>query len=221
MMRGPKPKPAGVGSQIDTVRSKRTKKAPAAEAVEVVTVGGVRPPTWLTGEALAEWNARAGAMVAAKLLTVADITPFARYCRNLALWLKLRDEIDIAGVRYETKSNHGDHCAGNTDWRALEERLRFKRCFGGLDLSAVQDLSALVWWFPVQEGLDRPALLARFWKPAGLIKEHTKRDKVPYDRLITEGALLTAPGNVIDHEAIRTRVLADAELIFPRESGRG
>lgn len=108
MTRGPKPKPAGVRSQIDTVRSKRTKKAPAVEAVEVVTVAGVRPPAWLKGEALTEWNARAGAMVAAKLLTVADITPFARYCRNLALWLKLRDEIDVAGVRYETKSNHGD-----------------------------------------------------------------------------------------------------------------
>jgi P27 family predicted phage terminase small subunit len=107
MTRGPKPKPAGVRSQIDTVRSKRTRKPAAAVAVEVVTVGGVRPPAWLKGEALIEWNARAGALVAAKLLSVADITPFARYCRNLALWLKLRDEIDKAGVRYETETPHG------------------------------------------------------------------------------------------------------------------
>lgn len=136
---------------------------------------------------------------------------FKRYRLNMwteqaVRWLPI-DSLDDEGNKFGW-----DHCVGDTDWRALEERLRFKRCFGGLDLSAVQDLSALVWWFPIQEGLDRPALLARFWKPAGLIKEHTKRDKVPYDRLITEGALLTTPGNVIDHEAIRARVLADAEL---------
>jgi phage terminase large subunit-like protein len=120
-------------------------------------------------------------------------------------WLPI-DGVDDKGRRFGW-----DHCAGPVGWRDLEAKLRGKRCFGGLDLSAVSDLSALIWWFPVQDGLEAPALLARFWKPADWIKEHGRRDKIPYDRLVDEGALLTTPGNVIDHEAIRRQVMADAE----------
>lgn len=136
---------------------------------------------------------------------------FKRYRLNMwtdqaVRWLPI-DAVDDEGRRFGW-----DHCVGPTPWKELEEQLRGKRCFGGLDLSATQDLSALSWWFPVQEGLDVPAWLVRFWKPADLIKEHTKRDKVPYDRLAAEGALLTTPGNVVDHRAVRARVMADASL---------
>lgn len=103
-----------------------------------------------------------------------------------------------------------DHCIGPTPWQELEARLAGLRCFGGLDLSATQDLSALSWWFPIQPGLDVPVWLPRFWKPADLIEGHGKRDKVPYARLVKEGALLTTPGNVIDHRAVRAQVMKDA-----------
>lgn len=103
-----------------------------------------------------------------------------------------------------------DHCIGETPWRELEARLKGLRCFGGLDLSATQDLSALSWWFPIQPGLDVPVWLPRFWKPKDLIEAHGKRDKVPYARLVHEGALLTTPGNVIDHRAVRAQVMKDA-----------
>jgi phage terminase large subunit-like protein len=43
------------------------------------------------------------------------------------------------------------------------------------------------------------------------VKAHTKRDRVPYERFVKEGALLTTPGNVIDHSAIRAQVMKDAE----------
>ncbi|MFZ0269932.1 terminase large subunit [Caulobacter sp.] len=142
---------------------------------------------------------------------------FKRYKLNIwteqaVRWLPI-DGVDDDGNRFGW-----DHCVGPVDWRALEDKLAGKRCFGGLDLSAVQDLSALVWWFPEQEGLDVPAVLARFWKPADLIKEHTKRDRVPYDKMLAgskdpllAGSLLTTPGNVIDHEAIRARLMLDAQ----------
>ncbi|MBI1405697.1 MAG: terminase large subunit [Caulobacter sp.] len=136
---------------------------------------------------------------------------FKRYRLNMwteqmVRWLPI-DAVDDAG-----KAFGWDHCAGPVDWKALEARLAGKRCFGGLDLSAVQDLSALLWWFPVQEGLDTPALLARFWKPRDLLKEHGRRDRLPYEQWVRDGALLTTDGNVIDHEAIRRQVIADAEV---------
>lgn len=134
---------------------------------------------------------------------------FKRYRLNMwtdqaVRWLPI-DAMDDEGRRFGW-----DHCKGDIGWAALADHLKGKRCFGGLDLSATQDLSALSWWFPIQEGLDVPVWLARFWKPADLIKEHAKRDKVPYERLVKEGALLTTPGNVIDHRAIRAQVMADA-----------
>ena len=134
---------------------------------------------------------------------------FKRYRLNMwtdqaVRWLPI-DGIDDEGRRYGW-----DHCIGPVPWEKLEERVLGLRCFGGLDLSATQDLSALVWWFPIQPGLDVPVVLPRFWKPRDLIKAHGERDKVPYASLVTQGALLTTPGNVIDHSAIRRQVIEDA-----------
>lgn len=121
-------------------------------------------------------------------------------------WLPI-DAVDDDGKRFGW-----DHCVGPTPWNELEAKLLGKRCFGGLDLSATQDLSALEWWFPIQDGITTPIVLSRFWKPRDLIKAHGLRDKVPYADLVKQGALLTTPGNVIDHGAIRAQVIADASL---------
>lgn len=88
MARGRKPKPEAVRDQTNPVRSTRKPKADAAQAAPVVTVGGVKPPTWLTGEGLAIWNERAPLLSQGKLLTEADTLSFARYCRNFGRWLK-------------------------------------------------------------------------------------------------------------------------------------
>jgi phage terminase large subunit-like protein len=137
-------------------------------------------------------------------------------------WLPL-DALDDEGNRYGW-----DHCIGATPWRELEARLERKTCYGGLDLSSTTDLSGLAWWFPVQEGLPRPAVLVRAFKPADLVKAHAKRDRVPYDRLVAEGALLTTPGNVVDYAFIQEQIFRDAErfkIAFAgekdREAGQG
>ena len=135
---------------------------------------------------------------------------FKRYRLNLwteqaVRWLPI-DAIDDDG--------HGfgwDHCIGPVPWQALEDKLKGKRCFGGLDLSSTTDLSALLWWFPIQDGLDVPACIARFWKPADLIKAHAKRDKLPYERWVKEGAITATPGNVVDYAFIQAQVLRDCQ----------
>jgi phage terminase large subunit-like protein len=135
---------------------------------------------------------------------------FKRYRLNMwteqmVRWLPI-DAVDDAG-----KAFGWDHCTGPVDWKAMEARLAGKRCYIGVDLSAVQDLSAELLWFPVQGGLDTPAVLARFWKPKDLLKEHGRRDRLPYEQWVRDGALLTTEGNVIDHEAIRLQIVRDAE----------
>lgn len=137
---------------------------------------------------------------------------FKRYRLNMwtdqaVRWLPI-NSVDDEGRRFGW-----DHCIGPIAWNApeFEARLIGKKCFGGLDLSSTTDLSGLVWWFPVQAGLDTPVALPRFWKPRDLIKEHVKRDRVPYDKFIVQKALFDTPGNVVDYAFIEQQILKDAE----------
>jgi phage terminase large subunit-like protein len=120
-------------------------------------------------------------------------------------WLPI-DSVDDQGRSYGW-----NHCVGPVGWQDLEAKLRGKTCFGGVDLSATTDLSALCWWFPVQPGLEVAAVLARFFKPEDLIVAHGRRDKLPYDRWVVEKALIATPGNVIDYAFIREQIYRDAE----------
>lgn len=144
---------------------------------------------------------------------------FKRYRLNIwtdqaVKWLPI-DAVDDEGKRFGW-----DHCIGDLPWKdegktpaesRFEHRLHGKTCFGGLDLSSTNDLSGLGWWFPIQEGLERPVALVRAFKPADLIKAHAKRDRVPYDRMVAEGSLFTTPGNVVDYAFIQEQIKRDAE----------
>lgn len=77
------------------------------------------------------------------------------------------------------------------------------RCFGGLDLSAKLDLTALALVFP-----DTWDLLLRFWIPEDNMRARVQRDRVPYDAWVRDGWLQATPGNVIDYEFIHAEVLA-------------
>ncbi|MGY3527706.1 terminase large subunit [Bradyrhizobium sp. USDA 4452] len=152
---------------------------------------------------------------------------FKRY--HLNLWTEQSVRwLPIDGIDDEGKRFGWDHCIGPVLWREMDDRLAGKMCFGGLDLSSTIDLAALAWWFPVQDGVDVPAVLMRFFKPADLVKSHAKRDKLPYDRWVKEEAIFATPGNVIDYGFIRQRIYKDAERFrvahvgnHKREAGTG
>jgi phage terminase large subunit-like protein len=137
---------------------------------------------------------------------------FKRYRLNIwteqaVKWLPI-DGVDDDGRRFGW-----DHCVGPIPWNApeYEARLIGKTCFGGLDLSSIVDLSALIWWFPIQAGLDVPVVLTRLFKPADLLKAHAKRDRIPYENLAEQRALFTTPGNVVDYSFIQKQIKDDAQ----------
>lgn len=101
--------------------------------------------------------------------------------------------------------------ADSDRWRTLEAQLRGKACFGGIDLGATKDISALVWTFPPQEGVERLTVLCRFWVPKATMADRVERFRVPYDEWARRGALRETAGNVTDYGAIRAQVMADAE----------
>jgi phage terminase large subunit-like protein len=71
--------------------------------------------------------------------------------------------------------------------------------YGGLDLSATTDLTALVLTCR-KDGMVhvRPF----FWMPLDSVSEACRRDKAPYDVWVREGLLRTTPGKVIDYDYV-------------------
>jgi phage terminase large subunit-like protein len=119
-------------------------------------------------------------------------------------WLPI-DSADDTGRRLGWK-----YCDGPVGWRDLEMSLTGKFCYSGIDLSAVQDLTALVHFFPVQPGLEVPAVVARFFLPEDLIKGKVKADRLPYDIWVKKGCLFATPGNVVDYSFLKKTLYDDA-----------
>lgn len=71
--------------------------------------------------------------------------------------------------------------------------------YGGLDLSATTDLTALVLTGRVDGVLNVHPF---FWMPQDNVKEAAKRDRAPYDVWVRQGLLRTTPGKVIDYDFV-------------------
>lgn len=104
MRRGPKPAPAAVKVAKGNPGKRRIGADPVAD---LAATGGVAPPEWLKKDGLRVWNRLAPNVTRLKLLTPVDAESFARYCRNLARWLKMQEVLDKDGEVYESESAHG------------------------------------------------------------------------------------------------------------------
>ena len=112
------------------------------------------------------------------------------------------------------------------DWRRgamsaeLRETLKGRRCWGGLDLARVHDLSALALVFPPDVPvaglrLSTPAdVLAAHWKllvwhwcPAEGIQQRERRDRVPYPQWRDQGWIEASPGNVTDFAHLKAAIM--------------
>jgi phage terminase large subunit-like protein len=71
--------------------------------------------------------------------------------------------------------------------------------YGGLDLSATSDLTALV--LIAQRG-DRWHVQPTFWLPEEGLRERGRQDRVPYDLWHSQGFLEATPGRSVDYEYV-------------------
>ena len=98
-------------------------------------------------------------------------------------------------------------CGGEVDSEALKGRT----CYGGLDLSSVNDVTAWVKVFP-PEAIGKPySVLCQFFLPADNMRERVRRDKVPYDVWAKQGFITLTPGNIIDYAFILAAIRKDSE----------
>ena len=87
-------------------------------------------------------------------------------------------------------------CAGAAEWEEGED------VYLALDLSAKTDLTALV-------GVSASAISrakAWFWKPADLLDDHERRDRVPYRKWVGEGWIEAVAGRAIHPRAVAQRI---------------
>lgn len=89
-----------------------------------------------------------------------------------------------------------------------EVKLKGKECFGGLDLGAVDDLSAWLLIFPGKDDLIE--VLAHFWCPEARLHDPTNRYRSQYQQWAADGYLTTVPEAATMYGPILKRILADA-----------
>lgn len=88
--------------------------------------------------------------------------------------------------------------------------------YGGLDLSEVNDLTALV----LGANLDgiwnvRPT----FWLPGDALAERSRADRVPYDQWAREGYIETVPGKSIDYKFVAEYLREQFEILNIQKIG--
>lgn len=75
--------------------------------------------------------------------------------------------------------------------------------YGGLDLSATQDLTALV-LVAARDGQWH--CWSHFWTPEATLRDRAARDRAPYDVWVSQGYLTAVPGVTIDYGFVAQRI---------------
>jgi phage terminase large subunit-like protein len=88
-----------------------------------------------------------------------------------------------------------------------EEELAGRRCFAGLDLGRVNDLSSLALVFPPQEAGEAVKIIWRHWCPQEDILRRSRRDRAPYPLWRDQGLLIATEGNTTDFKFIEAEIL--------------
>lgn len=102
--------------------------------------------------------------------------------------------------------------AGQTVWDD-DTALHGRPCWGGVDLSSLEDLSSFVLAFPPDEDADRWRLRCWFFSPADGLGGHAQKARAPYKQWAEEEYIITNDGNRIDQNMIK-RVILDACSVY-------
>lgn len=139
-------------------------------------------------------------------LDLDDIVKEAEQARRVPMFaaryrnLRLNQRIDGNAENRIITRPIWDACRAEID---LED-LRGRKCFGGLDLSAKHDLTALVLAFPDDEADLGYDLLSFFWTPIGQMAARQARERDLFTTWIDRGHLIGVPGPVIKYRYMAT-----------------
>lgn len=91
------------------------------------------------------------------------------------------------------------------------EELHGLECYGGLDLSSVEDITSLVLSFPRDDGyID---VMPFFWVPEDTVPKRLTRDGINYPDWVRNGFVKVTPGNTTDYDCV-TNDIVTLQKIF-------
>jgi phage terminase large subunit-like protein len=92
----------------------------------------------------------------------------------------------------------------------VEDQLKGRLAYGGLDLASTSDLTALVWLLP-----DHPAydVLCRFFLPDAALPKLDAATAKTASAWVRDGWITLTPGDVTDYDYVKDQVLRDMDLL--------
>ena len=87
-----------------------------------------------------------------------------------------------------------------------EADLAGRKCYGGLDLSSSEDITALALLFPPKFEGDKYTLKLNCWIPEDTVFRRERQTGLPYSKWVAKGFLETTPGNIIDYAYIQNKI---------------
>lgn len=107
----------------------------------------------------------------------------------------------------------------NAGARIHEADLVGRPAYGGLDLGAVYDLSALCWLFPSLEQPDTYDAIWRFYTPEDNLAALDDRTAKSASEWVKDGWLTLTPGNVVDYDFIKHQIAVDRQMFDVQSIG--
>ena len=192
--------------------------------VERLARGAIKDPTWYgvvfaaeaTDDPFAEATHR-------KANPGYGVSPTKRYMSTRAKQAR-NSPVDLAsfqrlhlGLRTKQEFRYLDLDAWDRNASMVDlERLKGRKCYGGLDLGSTSDLTALVWVFPDDAGAAFD-VLCRAWAPEDSIPDLDDRTAHAASLWVKQGWLSTTPGNVTDYGFIRKAIDDDRDAFLVQE----
>ena len=151
------------------------------------------------------------------------VSPTRAYLRQKANQART-SEADLAsykrlhlGIRTKQATRYLNMDAWDRNASIVDEtRLKGRMAFGGLDLAATSDLSALCWVFPDEE-FRSFELLWRLWTPDANLESLDARTAGAATGWANTGVLTVTPGNVADYDFIEAQITKDSTVFDVRE----
>jgi len=122
--------------------------------------------------------------------------------RKLSAFLRYRLNIWVQATEAWMDIDQWKSCVGDYDDTDMEG----KACWGGLDLSSSDDLTAFALIFPASEAEGKYRLLSWHWIPRDRLVEKSRQNNATYEDWYRNGWLNLTEGDVIDLKAIRAAI---------------
>jgi phage terminase large subunit-like protein len=192
--------------------------------VDRLARGSIKDPTWYG----VVWAAPAGANPFVEATwKIANpgygVSPTKRYMATRAKQAR-NSPVDLAsfqrlhlGIRTKQEFRYLDLEAWDRNASIVDlERLKGRKCWGGLDLGSTSDLTALVWVFPNDDATAFDVLL-RAWAPEDSVGDLDDRTARAASLWVKQGWLSTTPGNVTDYAFIKKAIDVDRDAFLVQE----